>query len=133
MIFLDSDTLSYYFSGNKKIYDKIREAINNNEKMAITAINVYEILKGFRWHKNKNKELLFNNFLENILVFSINDNVIDLAADIYANLRVNGKVVGDADILIAAIVMNNKGKLITNNIKHYKNIKNLEVLNWLDE
>ena len=133
MIFLDSDTLSYYFSGNKKIYDKIREAINNNEKMAITAINVYEILKGFRWRKNKNKELLFNNFLENILVFSINDNVIDLAADIYANLRVNGKVVGDADILIAAIVMNNKGKLITNNIKHYKNIKNLEVLNWLDE
>ena len=133
MIFLDSDTLSYYFSGNQKIYDKICEVIKNNEKIAITAINVYEILKGFRWRKNKNKEILFNNFLENILVFSINDNVIDLAANIYTDLRSNGKTVGDADILIAAIVMNNNGKLITNNMKHYNNIKDLEVINWLDE
>ncbi|MDR0911857.1 MAG: hypothetical protein LBM96_04555 [Methanobrevibacter sp.] len=46
MIFLDSDTLSYYISGNIKIKDKIANSIDNGEEIAITIINVYEILKG---------------------------------------------------------------------------------------
>ncbi|MCL2412395.1 MAG: PIN domain-containing protein [Treponema sp.] len=131
MIFLDSDILSYYFSGNEIIRDKLLEIISNGEKIALTSINVYEILKGFRWRKNKNKELLFKDFLENIIVYSIDDIVLEIAADIYAELRENGKTVGDADILIAAIVIKNDGKLFTNNIKHYKDIKDLQLLNCI--
>jgi predicted nucleic acid-binding protein len=49
MIFLDSDILSYYFSGNIKKKKKIKESIKNAEKIALTSINIYEILKGFKW------------------------------------------------------------------------------------
>jgi tRNA(fMet)-specific endonuclease VapC len=66
------------------------------------------------------------------LIFTLDDNVIELAADIYSYLRENGKTVDDADILIAAIVIKNNGKLITNNVKHYKNIENLSLINWLE-
>jgi len=132
MIFLDSDILSYYFSGNSKIHDKIKESINADEKIALTIMNVYEILKGFKWRKNKNKEQLFLNFLETVPVFSLTTDVIDLATDIYADLRGSGLTVGDADIIIASIVIKNDGKLITNNIKHYKDIKNLKLINWLE-
>jgi tRNA(fMet)-specific endonuclease VapC len=132
MIFLDSDILSYYFSGNTKIRDKILELLENDEKIALTAINVYELLKGFRWRKNINKEKQFKEFLENIIVFSIDDDVLDLAANIYAELRENGKTVGDADIFIASIVLKNNGKLVSNNIKHYKDISKLSLLNWLN-
>jgi len=45
MIFLDSDVLSYYFSGDTKIHDKIKETINTGETIALTVMNVYEILK----------------------------------------------------------------------------------------
>ena len=132
MIFLDSDILSYYFSGNVKIQEKIKKTINNGEKIALTSINIYEILKGFKWRKNKKKENMFKIFLENIAVFTIDDNVIETAADIYASLRENGKTVNDADILIAAIVIKNNGKLISNNTKHYKDIDNLHLINWLE-
>jgi len=133
VIFLDSDILSYYFSGNQQIRDKILETIKNQEKIAVAAINIYELLKGFRWRKNEKKERLFKKFLEKVFVFSLDDNAIDLAADIYADLRENGKTIGDADILIAAIVMNNNGKLVSNNTKHYKDIKGLKLVNWLEE
>ena len=133
MIFLDSDIVSYYFSGNQQIRDKILETIKNQEKIAVAAINIYELLKGFRWRKNEKKERLFKKFLEKVFVFSLDDNAIDLAADIYADLRENGKTIGDADILIAAIVMNNNCKLVSNNTKHYKDIKGLKLVNWLEE
>jgi predicted nucleic acid-binding protein len=132
MTFLDSDILSYYFSGNIKVRDKITEALKNKEQIALTAINVYETLKGFRWRNNVKKEKMFGGFLETVPVFTINDDVILLAADIYADLRRNGKMVGDADILIAAVVINNNGKFISNNTKHCENIKGLNLVNWLN-
>jgi len=132
MIFLDSDVLSYYFSGDTKIHDKIKETINTGEKIALTVMNVYEILKGFKWRKNNNKKIMFDKFLETVPVFAIDDSVIELAIDIYADLRGNGKTISDADILIAAIVIKNNGKLVSNNIKHYKDIQKLELINWLE-
>ena len=131
MIFLDSDILSYYFAGDAEINNKIKETINTREKIALTAMNVYEILKGFKWRNSKNKEALFSKFLEIVPVFPIDDGVINLATDIYADLRKNGITTSDADILIAAIVINNNGKLISNNIKHYKKIEKLQVINWI--
>jgi tRNA(fMet)-specific endonuclease VapC len=131
MIFLDSDILSYYFAGNPGIHNKIKETITTGERIALTAMNVYEILKGFKWRNNKNKELIFEQFLDTVPVFPIDNRVIDLATDIYAGLRRNGITISDADILIAAIVINNNGKLISNNIKQNTGIKELEVINWL--
>ena len=132
MIFLDTNIISYYFNGNEKIIEKLLESVDNDENICITAINIYEILKGFKWRNNKNKERQFKDFLEHIDVFSIDDGVIELAADIYADLREKGKTVSDADILIAAIVIKNNGILVSNNTKHYKDIKELNLINWLE-
>ena len=130
MIFLDTNIISYYFNANESIKEKILEAIDNNESICTTVINVYEIFKGFRWKNSKNKEDQFKDFLENVIVFTIDDDVINIASDIYSNLRKSGKTIGDADILIAAIVIKNNGKLITNNVKHYEDIVELKLENW---
>jgi predicted nucleic acid-binding protein len=66
-----------------------------------------------------------------VAVFSIDDDVINIASDLYAQLRKKGVTIGDADIFIAAIVIKNKGILVTNNIKHYENIEQLNLINWL--
>jgi len=131
MIFLDTDIISYYFNANIKIKEKILEAIEKNENICTTVINIYEILKGFKWKNNKSKENQFKEFLEDIIVFTIDDDVIEIASEIYSNLRKNGKTIGDADILIAAIVIKNNGILITNNIKHYDDIESLKLINWI--
>jgi len=120
MIFLDTDIISYYFNANTIIRDKIIGVIDSGDNVCMTVINVYEILRGFKWKNNKKKED----------IFTIDNDVINIASSIYAKLRINGKTIGDADILIAAIVMKNKGILVSNNIKHYENIDGLELVNW---
>jgi predicted nucleic acid-binding protein len=130
MIFLDTNIISYYFNSNNTIREKILEAIDNEEELCITVINIYEILKGFRWKNNAKKEDQFKDFLEDVIIFSIDDEVINIASDLYANLRRKGKAIGDADIFIAAIVMKNNGTLISNNTKHYEGIDQLNLVNW---
>ena len=131
MIFLDTDIISFYIKGMPEIYAKINEAFDNNYTLCTTLINKYEIIKGFRWKENKSKEIHYTNFLNHLKILPINDNVINIAANIYANLRRNGQIIGDLDILIAATVIANNGTLITNNTKHFENIELLMVENWV--
>jgi tRNA(fMet)-specific endonuclease VapC len=131
MIFLDTNIISYYFNANAKIKEKILEIIDNDEIICTTVINVYEIFKGFRWKNNENKEKQFKEFLEDLTIFTIDEDVINIAANIYSNLRKNGKAIGDADILIAAIVIKNNGILVSNNTKHFEEINQLNLINWI--
>jgi len=131
LIFLDTDIFSYYFNANIKIKEKILEMINNDESICTTAVNVYEVLKGLKWRNNKNKETQFREFLEDIVIFTIDTDVINIASDLYSELRKTGKTIGDADILIAAIVIRNNGILVSNNTKHYDEIKQLKFQNWV--
>jgi len=131
MIFLDTNIISYYFNGNIKIKEKILEAIDSNVNICTTVINIYEILKGLRWKNNEKKENQFKEFLEDVIVFTIDDDVIDIASDLYSNLRKKGLTIGDADILIAAIVIKNNGILVSNNSKHYEGIEHLKLTNWV--
>jgi len=131
MIFLDTDIISYYFNANAKIKEKILEAIDNDEDICTTVINIYEILKGFKWKNNKRKENQFKEFLKDITIFTLDEDVINIASDIYSGLRQTGKTIGDADILIAAIVIKNNGTLVSNNTRHYKGIEQLKLINWI--
>jgi len=131
MIFLDTNIISYFLNANTKVEEKILEIINKDEYICTTVVNVYEILKGLKWKNNSKKEILFERFLEDVVIFTIDDDVINIASNLYSSLRKIGKTVGDADILIAAIVMKNKGTLVTNNIKHYECMYGLKLENWL--
>jgi len=53
------------------------------------------------------------------------------AADVYADLRRRGKLIGEADILVAGIVLAHDGVLVTNNVDHFQRVPNLKVENWL--
>ena len=131
MIFLDTNIISYYLNGDKAVTKEILNLFDEDINICITAVNVYEVLKGFRWKKNKQFENKFNALLNHLQVYTIDDTAIDIASKLYAILRKKGISIGDADILIAAIVVANNGTLVTNNIKHFENIEQLKVVNWV--
>ena len=62
-------------------------------------------LKGLKHKNNISKEKQFMTFLKSVAVFTLDSDAITEAAGIYAETRKNGTPVGDADILIAAIVI----------------------------
>ncbi|MCL2323067.1 MAG: type II toxin-antitoxin system VapC family toxin [Oscillospiraceae bacterium] len=132
MIFLDTDTISYFFNGNILIGKKIQQAMKEDEQVCVTSINVYEVLKGLKYKENEKILKGFQSLFRFVEVFFFDTNAAEIASKIYAELRKKGRPIGDADILIASIVIKNKGILVTNNTKHYKNIEGLIIENWLN-
>jgi len=62
MIFLDTDILSYYFSGNAIIRDKLLKAVQSGKKICLTCINVYEILATVATGQEKFSGNLFQQY-----------------------------------------------------------------------
>jgi tRNA(fMet)-specific endonuclease VapC len=131
LIFLDTNIISYYLKGNEEITNKLREEIENGKIIAVSIINVYELMQVFAYKGNLRLTKIFYNFLKYVKIVQIDNKAVIEAADVYANLRKNGKSIGDADILIASTVIVNKGTLISNNTKHFKDIPNLKLDNWI--
>ena len=52
---------------------------------------------------------------------------------IKAQLKQQGNLIMDADILIGSIALANKLILVTNNTKHFQRIPNLQLENWLND
>ncbi|MEI6421794.1 MAG: type II toxin-antitoxin system VapC family toxin [Lentisphaerota bacterium] len=63
----------------------------------------------------------------------ITDEIIVKAADIYANLRRDGLLIPDADIIIASSAITNGMSVATNNQEHFGRIKGLHLQNWLNK
>ena len=56
----------------------------------------------------------------------------EIAAYIYAKLQKRGRLIEDADLLIAAYCIQNDYTLVTNNSKHFENIDTLQFVNWIE-
>ena len=105
--------------------------MENNEEICTTILNVYEILKGFKYIGSEKKIKKLESFLNELEIFNLNNQVITEAAEIFTDLKKTGKTIGDGDILIAAIVMQNNGILVSNNTKHFQSIQGLQLTNWM--
>jgi predicted nucleic acid-binding protein len=61
----------------------------------------------------------------------IDKEILEISISVYVDLRKQGLVIEDADILIAAYCIKNDCILVTNNTKHFENIKGLKIINWI--
>lgn len=64
------------------------------------------------------------------MVLALSDDVVNVAAEVYANLYREGQLVSDADILIAATAMVHGLDLVTENPGHFQRIRGLRVSSW---
>ena len=64
-------------------------------------------------------------------VIQLDKEIAQKAANIYSNLRLEGRLIGHNDVLIAATAIVHKMKLITNNTEHFGRISELEIDNWV--
>lgn len=127
---IDTDILSELFKGNITVKRRASEYIRDHHNLSISQITKYEILKGLKAKKAQKQIDAFNAFCDANITIPITDDVIIKASDIYASLRVQGKLISDADIFVAAIAMTHNLTLITNNTNHFSRIEGLKTDNW---
>ena len=97
--------------------------------IALNAISYFETRRGLKPEATRKKQL-FEAMLQEAAVLELDRLTLDIAADLYQNLRRRGTLLEDADILIAGIAIANDAVLVTRNLRHFERIAGLRLETW---
>lgn len=135
---LDTDIFSLLQRGNPKIEKNLE---NPNNEYGISIVTKAEVLSGRIAFllKAENSERLENaqfwlikseKLLSTFPIIKFNKSSLQQ----FEKFRQNSKFrkIGRNDMLIASICLAVNAKLVTRNIKHFRQFPNLEVENWVD-
>ena len=129
---LDTDIVSEFLRGNKKVVVKIDDYLKVFGFINFSMITYYEILNGLLYKDAQKQQKKFDDFVRINKVIPLTLRTAKIAATIQADLRRKGTVIGHTGTLIAGIAIANDLQLVTNNTKHFKRIKELQIANWME-
>ena len=99
--------------------------------MAFIWLTVYEFFKGIFVTGKYEEEKFLQKLVQSCIILEPTYEAAKIGGEIYAGLRKAGKLINDADILIASIVRAHDAVLVTNNEDHFTRIEGLKTENWL--
>ena len=139
MYLLDTDTVTHLHSGNTNVINRLENL--QDEEVAITIVTKLEILRGridyllkaFSGSDLLKAQELFSRsetLLNQLPVILIDPN----AANQFDRLQDISKFrkIGRSDLLIASIALANQARLVTRNLRHFRQIPHLFLENWVD-
>ena len=134
---LDTNVISFLLAEKPNVWQNFDETALRGDNMFIPPIVHYEIKKGFYHQPSPRKENAYNILIRQFPsmqfpVGKMDQDVWEHAARLYADLRRTGRIVGDADILIAAFCIVNNYTLVTHNTRHFEGIDGLRIEDWAE-
>ena len=127
---LDSSIVIDLVNGEVAVIDMLDNALKSGIQISIPLVAHYEVIRGFFHTKSTHRETAYGKLCMYCPVGELTTNTWDSAASIWAKLRKAGRIIGDADILIAAYCIENRYTLVTHNTKHFIHIKGLHLVDW---
>lgn len=124
--------LSYFLKGVPEVVEKARQYLLLYGTLDFSVITYYEIRRGLEWAGAHRKIADFEELTRVSMVWNLDQTAAAEAAQISAALRKKGTSIDEADILIAGIARARGLPVITNNARHFAQVPNLEVENWLE-
>lgn len=124
---LDTSVIINYLQGK----DNIVKLLNNIEgELASSYVCLAELYEGVYRVKNKLEiEKDVTDFFKSLsALYPVDEKVAKQFGEIRAKLKLQGSVIEDIDIFIAATCLVYDLTLITQNVKHFSRINNLKIL-----
>ena len=126
---IDTDIIIFALRGDKTVLAKFEE--NKNIPISISMITYAELVFGAKRSQNERTNMLKVNRIREIYpVEELNIGIMELFADIKANMYSKAMRIEDMDLFIAATAIYNDLTLVTNNTKHFENVPVLKLENW---
>ena len=127
---LDTDILIEYFRGNEAIKKKV-ESLKPEDSLGLIWLTFYEFFKGIFVSGRLGEEKFLQGFAATCVILEPSYEAAKIGGEIYAGLKKKGRLINDADILIASIVKAHDAILVTNNEEHFGRVEGLRIENWL--
>jgi tRNA(fMet)-specific endonuclease VapC len=130
MAVLDTDIMVSLLKDEETAKEEIRSLEQSGERLSTTVITAYELLKGAQISSRSEENLTrVRQLISSMEVLGLSLGACEYASRIYKELRRGGKMIGEFDILIAAITRTFDETLISRD-RDFKWIRGLEVANW---
>ena len=127
---LDTNICVFLF---RKQFD-IEERLNavGLKNCFVSEVTIAELMYGaYKSNRIEENEALVRHFIERVKIVSFAESILHYAKD-KNTLRANGTPIDDFDLLIAASAKARNLVLVTDNIRHFKNIPNLTIETWVE-
>lgn len=129
MILLDTDTCIGILRGYGSVILRRKTA---DDETAVSFMTVAELYYGALKSANPVKNCqLVELFLLTLRVINSDMEILKEFGKLKADLELEGNLLADADLFIAATCITKCNMLITGNLKHYNRISGLKTANWL--
>lgn len=127
---LDTDTLSLLHKRHPQVSLNAALYIKQFGQLQFSEFSYYEVTRGLKSIKATAKLAAFEQFSQTHLILQFTHAAAVLAADIWADLRQRGMLIGEVDVLIAAIAKDAGLAVATHNTSHFGRIPGLQVIDW---
>ena len=115
-----------------KVWTTLDEKTFRGEEIFMNGISYYEIKRDLLAVNAAKKLNIFDRFCKKFEILFLDDQTIfDSASKIYADLKRKGKLIPDADILIAALAITHNLTLVSDD-SDFLRIGDVRVENWLE-
>lgn len=128
--FLDSNVIIDLLNGNSNVLAGFKNAYVSGQ-VRIPDLVYFEVLRGFEYSDKKNRKAVFESFAQKCGIEFMGVGTYREAAKQYAELRKNGIIIDDDDILIGSLAIERNAILVTNNQKHFANMQKIKLDNWV--
>ena len=124
---IDTDWIIHYLSGTETIVENMEKL--RAEGLGVSVVSLAELYEGVFYSKNPEAGLQgLEDFLEDIPVLDVNDEVCRVFGKERGRLRKQGNLIGDFDLLIASICLAHDLTLLTNNVRHFERVEGLRIV-----
>ena len=123
---IDSDILIYFLKGKQEVVQRLSQIPIDD--LYISRINYTELIYGAYNSSKVDQNLkVIEPFLDNFKVLEFTKASSLIFAKEKARLKKNGNIIADMDLMIASIAIENNCTLMSNNMKHFDRVQNLEL------
>jgi len=129
----DTNVIVHYLHNNPSVSANFHRAVMDNYKIVVPKMVDYEIRRGFVIKPNPRREAEYNALVSECDIVDIVTSTWDYAMHVYAGHYRDRHTVGEIDILIASLCLQNNYVLVTNNTNDFANVDGLAIVDWSQE
>jgi tRNA(fMet)-specific endonuclease VapC len=127
---LDTDTVSLYLRNDLSVASRL--TVHKPSEICLSAITLGELRFGADKRRSKRIHAMIDAFIATIGALPFDSAAAAMFGSVRANLESKGTPIGTLDTLIAAHALALDLTLVTNNTKHFSQVRGLRTENWCE-